>query len=216
MVGHAPGDAPRLASVSGFSRAIVKSALFGRVLPRASTRFIMKPLILADNAGVRFGDEIVERWLSANDSGAPCSASIVQALLYDRPFSIRCQNKTIGGRSESRRQLALSTVRLAGSRAPMLRRRIRDGSAMSSAIPAACCAKICRGRRICRRRARLLARFDPALQRAHDGCRDARRVPVHAHHRAQRLEPKGIAQSRQESRGTVIINDRLGDRSAEL
>ena len=38
-------------------------------------------------------------------------------------------------------------------------------------------------------------RCEAALQRAHHGRRDARGVPVHSHHRAQRLKPERIAES---------------------
>src|ERR1700752_1801572 len=36
-------------------------------------------------------------------------------------------------------------------------------------------------------------------------------MPVHSHHRAQRLEPEGIAQPREKSRGAIILDDGFGD-----
>ena len=47
-------------------------------------------------------------------------------------------------------------------------------------------------------------RVQAALQRAHHRRRDARRVPVHAHHAAERLEPERIAQPRQQRRPAVV------------
>ena len=40
-------------------------------------------------------------------------------------------------------------------------------------------------------------------------------MPVHAHHAAVGLEPEGIAQSRQQGRTSVVVDDRFGDRAAE-
>ena len=59
------------------------------------------------------------------------------------------------------------------------------------------------------------ARIESALQRAQHGRRDAGRVPVHAHHAAERLEPERIAQPAEERRMAVVMDDALGDRRAE-
>ena len=56
---------------------------------------------------------------------------------------------------------------------------------------------------------------EAALQCAHDRGGDARRVPIHSHHRAQCLKPERIAETREKRRRTVVVDDRLGDRCAE-
>ncbi len=143
------------------------------------------------------------------------AASIVQALLHDGPFAVRGQDETmevdlkpVGDRIvvDARGQAAGAHQRFAvesatvGDRAQFLRRVARKSAAAAANVDAELVG----------------ARRQTALQRAHDRCRDARGVPVHAHHRAQRLKPKGIAQSRQESRGAVIVDDGFGDRGAEF
>src|SRR5262245_33343117 len=58
-------------------------------------------------------------------------------------------------------------------------------------------------------------RREAALQSAHDGCCNARRVPVHPHDRTERLEPEGVTETREESRCSVILNNSFGDGRAE-
>ena len=59
-------------------------------------------------------------------------------------------------------------------------------------------------------------RIQSPLQRAHHRRRDAGGVPVHPHHRAQRLEPERIAQPRQKRGSAVVIAATLSDdRGAE-
>ena len=41
-------------------------------------------------------------------------------------------------------------------------------------------------------------------------------MPVHSHDGAEGLEPERIAEARQKCGGSVIVNDGLGDRGAEL
>ena len=60
-----------------------------------------------------------------------------------------------------------------------------------------------------------LQRAEPALQRADDAGRDARRVPVHAHHRAERLKPERVRQPLQEFVAAVMLHDRLCDDGAK-
>jgi hypothetical protein len=40
-------------------------------------------------------------------------------------------------------------------------------------------------------------------------------MPVHAHHAPEGLEPEGIAQSREQCRSPVVVDDRLADGAAE-
>ena len=56
---------------------------------------------------------------------------------------------------------------------------------------------------------------EAALQRADDGSRDAGRMPVHAHDRAEGLEPEGMGEAAQEFVAAVFEDDRLGDHGAE-
>ena len=44
---------------------------------------------------------------------------------------------------------------------------------------------------------------------------DARRVPVHPHHRAERLEPERMRQPAQQLVAPVVMDDRLADDRAE-
>src|SRR5271166_983082 len=58
-------------------------------------------------------------------------------------------------------------------------------------------------------------RRQASLQRADDARGDAGRMPVHTHHRAERLEPEGMRQPAQELVTAVLEDDRLGDHRAE-
>ena len=58
-------------------------------------------------------------------------------------------------------------------------------------------------------------RIQAALEGAHDRGRDPRRVPVHPHDGAERLEPEWIAEPREELRRTIVVNHALGDGRAE-
>jgi hypothetical protein len=59
----------------------------------------------------------------------------------------------------------------------------------------------------------------PRIQSAFQGPeyrrRDPGRVPVHAHHGSERLEPEGIAETRQELGAPVVQDDTLCDRGTE-
>jgi hypothetical protein len=59
-------------------------------------------------------------------------------------------------------------------------------------------------------------RREAALQRADDAGGDARGMPIHPHHRAERLEPEGVGKAREELVAAVMEDDRLGDDRAEL
>src|SRR5690606_24932892 len=61
----------------------------------------------------------------------------------------------------------------------------------------------------------VLERSEPALQRADDARRDARRVPVHPHHGAERLEPERMREPSQQLVAAVVMDDRLDDHTSE-
>jgi hypothetical protein len=54
-----------------------------------------------------------------------------------------------------------------------------------------------------------------ALQRAHDGGRNAGGVPIHAHHRAQGLKPKGVAEAGQHLASAVLVQDGFNNSRAK-
>jgi hypothetical protein len=54
-----------------------------------------------------------------------------------------------------------------------------------------------------------------SLERADHARGDARRVPVHAHDRAERLEPERVSEATQELVAAVMMDNRLGDDGAE-
>ena len=58
-------------------------------------------------------------------------------------------------------------------------------------------------------------RRQAALQRADDARGDAGGMPVHPHHRAERLEPEGMRQPAQQLVAAILEDDRLGDHRAE-
>ena len=55
-------------------------------------------------------------------------------------------------------------------------------------------------------------RVEPTFQRSDNGCRDAGRMPIHSHDRAERLEPEGIAQPAEKGRVAVVRQHALADR----
>ena len=61
----------------------------------------------------------------------------------------------------------------------------------------------------------VLQRRQAALQGADDARGDAGRVPVHAHHGAERLEPERMRQPAQEFVAAVVMHDRLADDGAK-
>src|SRR5512132_1953803 len=54
-------------------------------------------------------------------------------------------------------------------------------------------------------------RCHAALEGTDDACGDAGRVPVHAHHRAEGLEPEGVSETPQQFVATILKDDRLAD-----
>lgn len=58
-------------------------------------------------------------------------------------------------------------------------------------------------------------RRQPALQRADDAGGDSGRMPVHAHHRTEGLEPEGMRQPAQQLVAAIMVDDRLAQHRAE-
>src|SRR5690606_20811380 len=61
----------------------------------------------------------------------------------------------------------------------------------------------------------VLERREPPFQRTDDARRDARRVPVHPHHGAERLEPERMREPAKQLVAAVVMDDRLGDHASE-
>src|SRR5690349_16124290 len=57
--------------------------------------------------------------------------------------------------------------------------------------------------------------IEASLQSSHDGRRNARRVPVHAHDTAERLKPAWITETRKERRCSVLAQDVFSNSRAE-
>lgn len=55
---------------------------------------------------------------------------------------------------------------------------------------------------------------EAALQRADDTCGDTGGMPVHSHHRPERLEPEGMRQPAQQFVAAIFEDDCLGDHGA--
>jgi hypothetical protein len=60
----------------------------------------------------------------------------------------------------------------------------------------------------------LQRRLSP-LRRADHASGDARRMPIHTHHRPKRLKPEGVRQPLQEFGATVVMGARLADDGAK-
>jgi len=58
-------------------------------------------------------------------------------------------------------------------------------------------------------------RRETALQRADNAGRDARRVPIHSHHGAERLEPERMSEAPQQFVAPVVMHDSLADHRAQ-
>src|SRR5882672_8853136 len=58
-------------------------------------------------------------------------------------------------------------------------------------------------------------RRQAALQRAEHARRDAGGMPIHSHHRAEALEPKGMREPAQELVAAIFVDDRFGDHSPQ-
>src|SRR5262245_27361055 len=166
-------------------------------------------LVLADYSGVWLDYEVADR------RGTPVIAArhpapIVQALLDDGPLAVRRDYETVevnlkavGDRIvvDARCKPACADQRFTVEAAALsdieqfLRRVARESSAPAADVDAEF----------------IRPRGEAALQSAHDGCGDARRMPVHSHHGAERLEPERVAETREEGRCAVIPNDTFGD-----
>src|SRR5690242_16338194 len=58
-------------------------------------------------------------------------------------------------------------------------------------------------------------RREPALERTDHARSDTGRMPVHAHHSTERLEPEWMRQATQQLVAPVVMDDRLADHRAE-
>src|SRR6185369_7745166 len=61
----------------------------------------------------------------------------------------------------------------------------------------------------------ILYRSKTALERTHHARRDAGGVPVHSHHRAERLEPERMREAAEKLVAAVMMDNRLGNQPAE-
>jgi len=165
------------------------------------------------NAGMRLAGEITHR------STVPVvtpgqTRRIVHTLLHHRPVALR--------RNQKRVQIELKSIadsiviHLRGQPAHARERRaIRAGRIPERhqffrslpRLPPAPAANI---------KAKFAGlRIHAALQRAQHRRSDSRGMPVHAHHRAERLEPKRIADARKKFAGSVFADDRFHDGRAQ-
>src|SRR6185503_17732193 len=140
--------------------------------------------------------------------------SLVETLLYDRPRAGRGQHermqvdlKAVGDRVvvDARSQPARANERVAVQTQAVCQRAELRWSVPR--MPAASATDVDAQLR--------RARIETPFEGTHHRRRDARRMPVHAHDRAEGLEPEGIAQPRQELSRAVMLDDGLGDAGAE-
>jgi hypothetical protein len=61
----------------------------------------------------------------------------------------------------------------------------------------------------------ILQRSQSALQCADHTCGDPRRMPIHAHHSAKRLEPERMSQTPQQLVAAIMVDDRFAAHSAK-
>ena len=150
---------------------------------------------------------------TASDSGAPCG-SLVHALLHDDPLPVVGDDEAV--QIEVEAILHGGAVDLGHQPAGVGERRAVEADPLAD-----------RGELV-RRLARMLAapaadvdaefarqRLKAALQRADDAGGDARGMPVHAHHGAERLEPERMRQAAQQLVAAVLMDDRLADHRAQ-
>src|SRR5437868_15145425 len=122
------------------------------------------------------------------------AGAVIQALLYYGPLAVRRDDKAVQVNLkavsdrvvvDARGQTAGPHQRFAVETAPLayLPQFVWCVAREATAAPANVDTEFVR------------AQGETALERAHHGRGDARRVPIHPHHRAQRLKPKRIAQA---------------------
>ena len=142
------------------------------------------------------------------------AARIVHALLDDGPFALVGDDEAV--------QIEVETVLNGG--AVDLRHQPADVGERGAVDP----DPLADRGEFKRRLARLLAaaaadmdsefareRLEPSLQRADHARGDARGVPVHAHDRAERLEPERMGEAAQQLVAAIVKDDRLADDGAE-
>src|SRR3989442_8325579 len=124
------------------------------------------------------------------------AAAVIQALLYYGPLAVRRDDEAV--------QVNLKAV---GDRIVVDARGQPAGAYQRFTIKTALrCYLTQFVWRIARKAAAAAAdknaefvrpRSETALERAHHGSSDSRRMPIHPHHRAERLKPEWIAQARE-------------------
>ena len=138
----------------------------------------------------------------------------VHALLHHRPFGVSGDEEAV--------QIKVK---------PILHRRAVDLGYQSAGAREFCAVEadaVTEQHQLVRRLARMLAaaaadidaelilqRSEPALQRADHRGGDARGMPVHSHHGAERLEPERMRQPLEKRMATVMMHNRLRDDRAE-
>jgi hypothetical protein len=142
------------------------------------------------------------------------SCVAVHPLLHDRPLAVRSNEEAVqveveavlhGGAVDFRHQPArvreLRTVKAdaLAEQLELLRRFPRMLTAAATDIDAEL----------------VLQRHQSALQCADNACRDAGRMPIHAHHGAEGLKPEGMRQPLQEFVAAVVMDHRLGHDGAQ-
>ena len=178
-----------------------------------STRFMIVPACSPTIARMRRGREIADRRrVPVITPRQP--AGFVHPLLHDRPVAV--------ARQDERVQIDLKAV---GDRIVVDARGEPAGADQRVAIEAdalgdrtqlaGCVARLLAASAADVDAELVRARIESSLQRAHHRRGDAGGVPVHAHHRSERLEPERIAQPRQQRRPAVVQHHALADRGAE-
>src|ERR1044071_2544162 len=139
------------------------------------------------------------------------SASIIETLLNHCPLGICGHNKTVkvnlkpvGDRVvvDARCQPAGANELIAvkpatiGDRSQFLRSVSREFSSTTTDVN----AKV-----VCTRR-------ETSLESSHHRCGNSGGMPIHSHHRTERLEPERIAQPAEKCRCAVVADYGLGDR----
>src|SRR5512146_3237391 len=169
--------------------------------------------IFADNASVGLGNEI------AHVGRVPMiatrhSSDIVHSLLHDGPLAVASEYE---GMDIKLKAVGDGVVVDAGGEAagPDKRVAVSAGHRRDAAEVVGGSAGLC---------ATAAADIDSefvasigkaSLQCAHHRGGYAGRVPVHAHHGAERLEPEGITEAREKFRRAVVVEDGFDNRGAE-
>jgi hypothetical protein len=145
---------------------------------------------------------------------ARLTAPGVHPLLHDRPFAIVCDHERVqveivavldgcavdfGHQAAGARQCGAVDAGTVADRQQFVRRTARMASASAADMQAELAFE----------------RRQTALQRSDDAGRDAGGMPVHSHHRAERLKPEWMRQTAQQLIAPVVMDDRLDNDPSE-